>query len=112
MLLRRLNSLKLDVEVVADDFLACGLDTTAWREIQMHAHASEERHREKCGHELRDVIERDNIEKKLHYERVRNGPRDFLTADWAKAVTNSVLRKARATWAEQILATRVYSLNS
>ena len=51
MLMRRLDSLELDVEVVGD-FLACGLDSTAWREIQMHAHASEDRHRENRGHEL------------------------------------------------------------
>ena len=109
MLLRRLDSLNLDVEVVADDYLTYGLDSTAWREIQFAAHASEEKHLDNRGHELRDVIERDNIEKKIHYERVRNGPRDFLTADWAKAATDSALRKARVTWVEQIMATRVYS---
>ena len=72
LLLRRLDS--LDVEVVDDGFRAQGLDKEAWQEIQYLAHASEEHHRGNRGHELRHVMERDNIEKKLHYERVRNAP--------------------------------------
>ena len=105
--LRRLNS--LDIEVVDDGFRAQELDETAWQEIQSHAHASAEHHRENRGHELRLMMERDNIEKQLHYQRARNGPPDFLTADWASAATDSSLRKACVTWVKQILATRVYS---
>ena len=54
-------------------------------------------------------MERENTEALMRAQRLAGASRDAVTGDWARAATDSALRRARSAWTEQVLATRVYS---